>query len=174
MSETFVGSPAGTAYGTYAAAVIYIDARLGDAYRAWEALAEADRKRAMLTATSFLDAMAWLDDYATFAARDAVAAFVSASYELAALVAADPGVVTVADQGNQIQTLSAGGASITYFHPTSARTGSASLLPPVLMRLVGQYLAASEVGGPQGGSSQKGSNDNPFSACEDYDANGAW
>ena len=172
MSETFAGSPAGTTYGTYAAAIVYIDARLGDAYRSWEALDVADRKRAMLTATAYLDSQAWLDDYDTFAERDAVAAFVSACYELAALVAADPAVVTPSDQGSLIQSVGAGGAQVTYFHPTSSKLGTAKLLPPVVDRLIGEYLAISQVGGPQGGTSQEGSCDNPFSACEDYDLTG--
>ncbi len=169
MSEILTGNPAGTIYGTYADAVIYVDAKYGATYRAWEALVAADRKRAQLSAAAFLDRQVWTDDYDTFAERDALEAFQLASYELAVLIVDDPDVVAVADQGTNIQSVGAGSATVTYFNPTSARAGSAPKLPPILMDLVGAYLATGTTGGPQGGSSQSSCARNPFSDCAEFD-----
>lgn len=164
------GDVVGTIYGTVLAAEAYIGSRLGDQYAAWLALGENDRNRALVSAASFLDAQEWVADFDTFAERDASTAFVNASYELAALVAADPDVVAVADQGNNIQSLGAGGATISYFNPTSTRGGTAPRLPPILMRLIGKHLSSANVsigiGAPSG---QSGSSSNPFAACSDYD-----
>lgn len=169
MSEVLAGSPAGTIYGTYAAAVIHIDSQFGDAYRAWEALAVADRKRALLGAAAYLDRISWVDDYDTFAERDALAAFVTASYELAALAAEDASILAASDQGSNIARVYAGGAGVDFFNPTSTRLGSASKLPPILQALIGEHLASTEAATVFGGTGSTGDCENPFSACEDYD-----
>lgn len=167
MSEVLV-TPAGTIYGTYAAAVIYIDGQFGDAYRAWEALDVADRKRALLGATRYLDRQVWGDDYDTFAARDAIEAFQLACYELAALAAEDASVLGATDQSSNISSVGAGGASVTYFNPTSVESGSASKLPPILMQLLADYMGAADVV-VVGGYSQTGDCESAFSDCEDFD-----
>lgn len=159
----------GTVYGTYAAAVTYITGRYGESYTAWLALSADNRKRTLISAADYIDQQIWQDDYDTFAERDAVPAFVTASYELAVLIAADPEIVQALDQGSNIARVYAGGAGVDYFNPTSSKSGSAPKLPPILMRLIGQYLAASTTGGPDGGSGQEGSCHNPFSECSDYD-----
>ncbi len=174
MSEVLVGSPAGTIYGTYALAEIYIDSQYGAGYRAWEALAVAVRKRVLLSAAAYLNRQAWIADYDTFAERDALAAFPIASYELAALAASDPTVLSRLDQGSNIQSAGAGGASVTFFSPTSAARGSATVLPPILMGLVGAYLAISETAGPAASGGVSGSADNPFDGLSDFDRTGPY
>lgn len=169
MSEILVGSPAGTIYGTYADSVIYVDAKYGDAYRAWEALAVGDRKRALLSAAAYLDRQDWIDAYDTFAERDALQAFKDASYELAVLVVGDPDIVMLTDQGTNVSRVYAGGAGVDFANPTSARTGSAPLLPPVLMALIGAYLGGSDVSTAIGGIGSAGGCRNPLSDCSDYD-----
>lgn len=169
MSEVLTGSPAGTIYGTYAASVIHIDSQFGDAYRAWEALTEANRKRALLGAAAYLNRQAWVAAYDTFAERDALAAFVTASYELAALAAEDAAVLAATDQGTNIARVYAGGAGVDFFNPTSFRLGTASKLPPILQLLIGAYLAATEAASVFGGTGNTGDEENPFSACHDYD-----
>lgn len=170
MSQTLSGDVVGTIYGTVLGAETHIGSRLGDQYAAWLILGENDRNRALVSAASFLDGQVWVALADTFAKRDAIPAFVSASYELAALIAADPDIVTAADQGSNIQSLGAGGANITYFNPTSSRGGTAPRLPPILMRLIGSYLSSSAtsigVAAPIG---QAGSCRNPFAECSDYD-----
>lgn len=169
MSEVLPGSPAGTIYGTYAAAVIYVDGQLGDAYRAWEDLDEADRKRALLTATRYLDQQVWVEVADTFAERDAIEAFQHASYELACMVAADPEIVTLSDQGSRISAAGAGGAFVNFAFPTTIAQGTAGLLPPILMRLIGEYLGGSGVSTAIGGIGEPGGCVNPLSECSDYD-----
>ena len=169
MSETFVGSPAGTVYGNYAAGVIYVDSQLGDAYRAWETLTAPDRKRAMLSATAYIDRQSWIEAYDTFAERDVLAAFVTASYELAALVASDPDVVAALDQGSNIARVYAGGAGVDFHFPTSPKSGTAPTLPPVIESLLGRYLLSATGSGPQGGSGVSGDCHNPASDCCDFD-----
>jgi hypothetical protein len=171
MSEvvTIGGSYTATIYGTFAGATAYLQTQYGDAYTAWLALAADDQKRTLAAATRFLDRQAWNEDADTFAERDANEAFQTASYELAALVAEDSTIIAALDQGSNIQSVNAGGAGVSYFNPTSAVRGTAPTLPPILMQLVGGYLAISEVGGPDGGESQDSCARNPFADCSDFD-----
>lgn len=171
MSETLTltGGATGQTYGTLAAATTYITAGLGEAYTAWLALAADDKKRALIGATRYLDRQRWVATADTFAERDAIAAFPLACYELAALAGADPTVLTRADQGSNIASVGAGGASVTYFNPTSARFGSASKLPQAAQDLVGAYLATATGGTAIGGLSNAGGSVNPFADINDYD-----
>jgi hypothetical protein len=159
-------SPDPTIYGTLAEAVAYITAMYGDQYTAWLALSSDNRNRTLVAAARYLDRQVWIDDYDTFAKRDALAAFKTASYELAALIADDPSVISVTDQGSNIARVYAGGAGVDYFNPTSASDGSAPVLPPVIQQLLGAYLAGSTAGtgSPWG---QSGACVNPMSACRD-------
>lgn len=169
MSEvTLTTSETGTIYGDLAAAKAYIATKYGETYAAWRALAgdDDDRKRTLATAAALLDAQVWQDDYDTFAERDAVTAFRNASYELAVAILADSSLVQAADQGSNIKSVAAGGASVEYFNST---TQNAAPLPAVAMRLVGQYLSALRRTGPVAGGGQSGSCVNPFSQCEDLD-----
>lgn len=168
MSGTFSGS---TFYGTQAGAEAYLGARLGDRYTLWSGLDDDTKQRSLVSAADYLNALAWKPEADTFAKRDATAAIVSASYELAALGAEDPEIFGLADQGSNIQSVNAGGAGVTYFNPTSARGGTASRLPTVIARLLQPYLAASTSGGPFGGFGQSGSDCNPFSEWAEYERN---
>lgn len=158
----------GDIYGTLAAAKQYIATKFGETYAAWRALDpdDDDRKRTLITAKAYIDSHVWSDEADTVAERDAITAFVDASYELAVMILADPSIIEAADQGSNIQSLGAGSASISFFHPT---TKNADPLPPILMRLIGSYLGAASSGGPVGGSGQSGSSVNPFSKCKDLD-----
>lgn len=171
MSEvvTVSAGVAGTIYGTFAAAEAYLGARYGARYTAWLALADGPQKQTLISATDILNSQDWIETADTFAERDALDAFVSASYELAALIVEDEDLANVVDQGGNIQSANAGGAGVTFFAPTSARRGSAPLLPPLIMRLVGDYLAAAEALGADGGTGASGDDENPFSRCSDFD-----
>lgn len=183
MSEVLVITTggSGTTYGSFAGATEYLGASGSDAAVAFRDLASDDeRKRRLIDAARYLNKLAYTTDYTTFAARDvldlgtgdadAAFPFRAACYELAALAAADPNVLTVEDQGSNIQSVSASGASVTYFAQTSARRGTAPLMPPVVMAHVGPYLAVNEDPLDQdGGTGDTGSCENPFGRCEDYD-----
>jgi len=180
MSEviTLTGGATETIHGTFAAAKLYVDMMFGDEADTWRSLAASgsltadDRKKQTLAAAvRFLNALTWGEGYDEFDERDAVTAFAAAQYELAVLIASDPSIVQQADQGSNIASLGAGSAQIAFFNPT---TKGAALLPPVVQRLVGSYLAASSLTGPDGGESLSSRADNPFSACEDFDPNGPY
>lgn len=169
MSEvvTLTTGETATIYGTIAAAKTYIATKYGPQYDAWRALNanDDDRKRTLASATALIDQQAWLTAYNTLGLRDVVAAFPTASYELAVMVLADPSIVTLADQGSNIQSVAASGASVSYFNPT---TKFAAPLPPILMRLLGNYLASLTNAGPVSPSGLSGSSVNPMSECTDY------
>lgn len=158
-----------TIYGTYADAALYVADRYGSRYTAWTALSVAVRKQTLVSAADLLNAQAWIDEADTFAERDAIQAFKDASYEIGVLLVEDEDLTNVTDQGGNIQAANAGGAGVTFFSQTSSARGSAPVLPPIIMRLVGSYLAASATGGPSAPSGQSGSCRNPFSDCSDYD-----
>lgn len=169
MSEVLTGSPAGTIYGTYADCVVYIDGKFGDAYRTWEELDAADRKRTLLTAAAYLNRLLWVDDYDTFSERDALQAFKDASYELGAMIAADPDIVALADQSSNLDSVGAGGAYVNFKNATSVAFGSATKLPPILQALLGDYLAGGGGATIIGGVGATGECRNPLSECSDFD-----
>lgn len=172
MSETItVGTGSETIHGTFAGAKAYVAIMFGETYDAWTALVDDDQKKTLAAAVRFFNAQVWQDDYDTFAKREASAAataFANAQAELAVLIKDDPSVILQADQGSNIQSLNAGSAGITFFNPT---TKNPQRLPPVLMRLVGQYLSASSTSNLDGGDGASGNCHNPMSSCSDYDRN---
>lgn len=172
MSDTItVGTGSETIHGTYAGAVAYVDVMYGDAYDAWTALTADNRKKTLAAAVRYLNAQSWNEDADTFAERDAITAFATAQYELAVLIASDPSVTQSLTQGSNIASMSAGSASLTYFAPTTLEQGTATKLPVVVDRLVGEYLATSSAT-VIGGFGNEGDEDSPFSDCEDYERSG--
>lgn len=169
---TFANTAQARIYGSLAGALSYLGSQTTD----WDDVATDETlQRLLVRAGQYLDHLPWADDYATFAARDALdladgsvgdAAFPfrAASYELARLAQADESVLAIADQSSNIQSLGAGGAQVTYFSPTSVERGTATSLPPVLMKLIGGYLQAPSLAAG-GGRGQEGSCSNPFSTC---------
>ena len=183
MSEvlTISAGVTATTYGSFAGATNYLGASGSEAAQAWRDLADdASRKRKLVDATRALNKFAYTEDYDTFAERDVLDLgtgdddtafpFRAACYELAALATVDASILTVEDQGSNIQSVSAGGASVTYFSPKSAARGTASILPSVVMDLIGSYLAVSaDLLDQDGGTGETGACENPFGACADYD-----
>lgn len=172
MSETItVGTGTEDIHGTFAGAQAYVAIMFGDTYDAWTDLTDDQQKKTLAAAVRFLNRQNWAADYDTFAERDAVAAFATAQYELAVMIADDPTVIQAADQGSNIQALNAGSAGITFFNPT---TDGADPLPPVLMALLSGYLAASALDGEDGGESLSSCATNPFSRCKDFERGGPY
>ena len=174
MSETltFDNGAQARIYGTLAGVLTY----LGSESEEWDDIATDEAlQRLAVRAGRYLDHLPWEDDYATFAARDgldladgsvgdAAFPFRAAAYELMRLARADESILTVPDQSSNIQSLGAGGAQVTYFSPTSVERGTAPMLPPVLMKLIGGYLQVPSLAAG-GGRGQEGSCSNPFSTC---------
>ncbi len=159
MSDTVtIGTVTATIYGDFDDAEDYVSIAYGDTYAAWSALSDDNKAKTLVAATRYLDAQTWSDDYDTFAARDAVEAFQFACYEMAVLISADPSVITQLDTGSNIQSVGAGGASVTYFAPT---TGEFTL-PPVIHRLLASYL------GGQSGATTYTALSSTGSACNSF------
>lgn len=185
MSATItIGTGTALIYGSYAGAVAYFDVSGSEAATAFADLANDNaRKKKLVDATRYLNKLAWLDAYATFAARDALDLgtgdadvafpFRAAAYELAALAALDPDVLTVDDQGSNVARVYAGGAGVDFFSQTSSQRGTAPALPGVLMPLIGAYLAAPDLS-VEAGAGETGSCVNPFGPCRDLDRSGSW
>lgn len=185
MSETltFANTAQARIYGTRAGCLGYLGAETDE----WNGVAADETLwRLLVRASRYLDLLQWTEDYATFAARDALdlangalddAAFPfrAACYELARLALEDDSVLSAVDQGSNIQSVGAGGASVTYFSQTSAQHGTAPILPPVLLKLIGSYLAVSALDiSAESGESGTGSCVNPFGPCSDFDKTGPY
>lgn len=177
MSEavTLTSGATGTIYGSLAAGLVVLDTRLGDEYAAFIALDANTRKRAQLNVRYYLDTLDWDDDYATFAARDAVQSDATlpgdegypirvASYLLAALASFDSSLVSSESDDQQVTSVSIAGASMSL---TAGRRFNdvQSSLPADVLALIAPYLATagSLPAGSGGGRGQVGSCVNPFS-----------
>lgn len=160
-------SPNPEVYGGLPAATAYIGARIGDAYETWRGLSTDDQGRTLVSATSYLDRIAWKGTATTPAVGGTTLQWprtgvtrsngtavdpntvpveiTSATFELAALIADDPDIVSQLDSGSNIEKVNAGGAGVTFFAPTSANDGSASRLPYVVQQLIGQFTSSAGV-----------------------------
>lgn len=142
----------------------YIGQRFGPSYTAWLLLSTDDKSRTMVSATSYIDSLQWqgtptglVNGNVTFlqwprSGIDGVdpltvpTQIVNATFELAVLIAAAPDLVQNVDSGSNVQSMGAGPASLSFFRPTFAANGSATVLPPLINRMIGQWLAGSGAG----------------------------
>lgn len=175
MSEvvTLTTGASATIYGTLANATAYISLMTGDVYTAWRALTlPDDQKRTLVTATRYLDRRTWNADTAgSFATRDAIPAFQSACYELAAIAASDPGVLSALETGSNIKTAGAGSAHVEFFRPTSVAAGTSSPLPDIVQQLVGSYLGSGSIT-VIGGYGQSGNCESGFDDANEFTLTG--
>lgn len=180
-----IGGNSYEVYGGLTAATTYLTAAFGPAYTAWLALGADDKSKTLVTATRYLDEQAWsgeatgtvppdpttlewprsgITDVSELAVPPEV---VQAAFELAVLIAADPTLPTKTDQGSNISSVGAGGGvSVSFFSSTSAARGTAPLLPPIVQRLVGRFLAAA--GGGTTGESSTGNACSQFNSQNSY------
>lgn len=173
---TFENTATATVYGSLAGALAYLGART----MAWDDVDEDETLwRLLVQARDLIDAQAWSSSYDTFAERDALdlgtgggdAAFPfrAAAYLLAEIGRTDPSVLSGSPDSN-VSSISDGSASVSYFSPKSLARGTATVFPKRVMDLIGSYLATTNLGGPQGGTSQEGSDTNPFAEAEDFES----
>lgn len=166
----------------------YINAMIGTGAAAYRNLTAGgdDRKRLLVAITRWIDSHAWagvadafggttlqfprtgllLSDGVT-AATDAYQLTVvsQAVAEMVAIAAADPTALTALDAGNSVQSFSTGQGSMTFFAGTSARSGTATLLPLPVNRLLGQWLAANDTSVQTAASGGSGG----VNTCSDFD-----
>jgi hypothetical protein len=187
--ELIAGDDAGyEVYGGAAACAHYLRAALGDGPVAFRALSADDQVRTLVMATRYIDSQPWQGTATGFAAGavtslqfpragltdvdgapldvSAVPRLVEqAAFEMAAILAADPTVAAAVDSGSNVQSLGAGPARISFFRPTSAGDGNASVLPPAVDRLIGRWRAAAGTGAVLAGFVSGSSSASNFSTC---------
>ncbi|HET9893247.1 MAG TPA: DnaT-like ssDNA-binding protein [Mycobacterium sp.] len=171
FTET-VGSSSVEVYGGLAAAIDYLTWNVDDGAVAFLGLDSDSQKKRLANATRYLDQQSWagartglvgatpttlqfprsgLTD-STGAAVDSTtvpAVVVEAAFEMAAILSGDNSAAQNADQGSNVQSLGAGPANLSFFRPQSVADGNATVLPTVIDRLIGRWLArnAGTVGG---------------------------
>lgn len=170
MSETInIGGVSFEIYGTFTAAKNYASIMHGANYAAWSAASDLIKQKTLVNARRYIDSFEWSDASDTFAERDALTAFVDASYELAVMILEDSTMTQNADASSNIASLGAGSAQVSFFAPTSIQAGTATKLPPLIDRLIGQYLASEAALEAIAGFGQSGDCESKFSECSDYD-----
>lgn len=185
MSESITLTNAtATIYGSLAGARAYLGAESED----WDVSADSgittDMRRALVKARRLLDRLSYLDDYDTFAERDAVdlgtgggdAAFPfrAASYILADLGRDDESIFGSASTSD-IASMSAGGASITYRNESKATLVAG--LPDSVLELLADYLDTGDnlaLIGAEGPTTSDTVDTNPFGEDADFDRNESW
>lgn len=166
---------------------IYVGGMYSPAATAWLALGDADATKTLVSATRYLDRLPWdgtathlLDGQPTTLAWPRSGVIVNgveidsltvpieiteATYELAVMIGAKPGLVSQPDQGSNIKRAGGGGApEVEFFAPSSAARGTAGQLPYVVQQLVGKFLASPSVA-LEGGISGAGNTSSSFSRC---------
>jgi hypothetical protein len=156
-------------------ALAYLGQAFGPTYDTWAALDSTTQQKTLNSAARYLNVLAWQgtptgplgSDPAslvwprTGVTVDGVAIDSSTipgdvshgQFELAVLINADPTLPGKLDQGSNIQAANAGGGTgVTFFAPTSAAQGTATVLPVIVQRLVGKYLATPSEEGSFGAS----------------------
>lgn len=177
-------SPDPEVYLDLAGAISYVSGTFGPAADAWLALPPKQQAQTLVTATRYMEqqpwdgtrtglaggvptSLAWPRSGVTLGVEPVDATMVpsefrSAVAELAMLVAKDPALTGKADQGSNIQSVNAGGGTgVTFFAPTSVRSGTATVMPIVVQRLVGKYLAR-PAGSIEGGFGAVGKRESSF------------
>lgn len=123
---------------TLSDATTYIADRFGPNYRSWEVLEDDDKSRTLTSASDIITRLPFADGVDPTTTQD----IINAGFELAVQIAADPDLPNKIDQGSNISSVQGGGGvGVSYFAPTSAALGTATLLPVVVQRLLSKYLA---------------------------------
>lgn len=165
-----IGSdPAIEVYAGTSAVDQYINAMIGTGAAAYRNLTVGgdDRKRLLVAVTRWIDSQAWAGSAdaaggttlqfprtglyqpdGKTVADDAyqLAVVARAVAEMVAIVAADPTALAALDAGNNVQSLDIAQGRLSFFAATSARAGTATLLPLPVHRLLGQWLAVNDTG----------------------------
>ncbi len=142
-------------YGTLAAAVTYMKARVGAT--AWDAVGSTDRSKALVSGTRFLDRQNWqgqktsgvqalefprtglVDKDGNDVGSVAVPLLVEeANYEMALAILEDATIVENANSGTNTKRVKAGSAEVEFFRQTDG-----TKLPTIIQELIGLFLEGS-------------------------------
>ncbi|HSN29507.1 MAG TPA: hypothetical protein VLT45_24635 [Kofleriaceae bacterium] len=132
-----------TMYGTYVAGTAYLAFLQGSRGDAWRGLDADSKKRAFVMAKRKLDALAWDPTLAgSQVLREAIPAFVTASYELAAIVGED---ISQLSGGDGVTAISGGGVSVSFDPQVTG--ASPGVLPVEVLALIATYLKSPTASG---------------------------
>jgi hypothetical protein len=181
-----IGANSYEVYNDVAGATLYISAIFGPQPAAWLALSADSQAQTLVSATRYLDeqpwdgtrngtggtTLQWPRDNVTVdgAAVDPTTVpieFPKAAAKLAVLIMSDPSLPDKIDQGSNIQAANAGGGTgVTFFSQTSARAGTATVMPVEIQRLLGKYLATAVAN--EGGFAGVGKSCSSFAAANQF------
>jgi hypothetical protein len=172
-----VGPNTAEVYGGITACIAYLSWNSDAAAQAFANLSTDDQSKRLVDATRWIDRKVWAGAPTTPAVggttlqwprtgvtvrvNNAIVVVdpntvpvdvVNGCFELAALAAADPSVLTAASTASNVQSLQAGSAGIGFFQPTSLANGTATLFPTIIEQLLAKYRP----GGTSTGSSRAG------------------
>lgn len=148
-----------TVYGTSQGALDYWNAGIGKTYDAWVKASPTKRLSGQVNAARLLDRQLYVDAANSFAARDSILAFQTASYELAGTLILNPDLFEQITSGSNVKKIDAGGGvAVEFFNPTLGITGR---FPVNVQELIGVYLSGS-ASGATSGSSASGTSATPL------------
>lgn len=198
FTETVTGFAAVEVYGGLTACKAYLGPSSDAAAVAFTALDDNEKKKKLIDATRFLERQPWIgkrttpavdnttlkwprtnvtiyEDGETITVDDQTVPVdvVNAAFEMAALLTIDPALPSKIDQSNNIASLGAGSAQISYFAPTSVQDGTATTLPVVIEQLIAKYQRGTGGGVSKGGAWFGASEDgeSAFDECSTYKRN---
>jgi hypothetical protein len=168
----------------------YVTLAFGTSYRTWEALSDTEKQRTLVSAGRYLDQQAWQGtatgvqlasstmtswprsgvtvNGAELSSATTPTDMINGYIEMAVVLASDDTADDVIDQGSNISSVAGGGGvSVSFAFPTSARQGTATVMPVVVQRLTAKYLAT-PASASEGGYSQSGNCTSQFAACNQF------
>lgn len=144
-----IGGASFKIYGSQANGIAYHRGSLGTEAAAFIAAATDSQAMALVDATRMINRHKWISTLNTFTLRDAflvdedpddVPVFQHATYELAALLLADPDIKSGSTSGSNVASVGAGPAQVSFFRPTLGVSGR---FPQIIKELLGEYMAGS-------------------------------
>lgn len=143
MATVTISEQEFTVYATETEALNYLQGSVGSAADAFRDATSDNQKRALVSATRWIDGQAWSADYDTFEKRLAFPSFVNACIELAAMLTEDADLRTTF-QAVQQKRIKAGSVEIENFRGASVEVTTA--FPQAIMQMIGAYLAGAGTG----------------------------
>lgn len=152
MGTVTIGADTFDIYGTLAGATSYLAGGFGPAYTKWKGLTADPKAQTLIQAKRYFDSLLLQLAGSLITYTTVIVDVINASYEMASLIALNPGVVAALTSGSNIQSIGAGPTAIQFFAPVKGPP-----LPVVVMALIGKYLPSVDVSdGTNGGGEALG------------------
>lgn len=152
MATVTIGADTFNIYGTLAGATSYMAGSFGPQYTKWRALVPDDQKRTLVTTAIYFDVLGMASAGSPITHDTGLTDVINASYEMAALVAQNPAIISALSSGSNIKSVGAGPATVEFFAPVVGPS-----VPVIVMRMIGKYLPSPTVSdGTNGGGEALG------------------